>query len=332
MAAVSATAHPRHRHDSAGHLAIPGVPIARAEERAASLRDRLPWSQLDAIDLVLVTEASGRYAGAVDIKSLLAAEPDACLGDLVAPDWPVVRPETDQEHAVMAATRAGVAALPVVATDGRPVGVLAAIQLLEAMAAEHREDVDRLVGIVKERRGARHALEDPPLHRVRQRLPWLLVGLALSTGATALMASYERALHANVAIAFFIPALVYLTDAIGTQTEAIAVRGLSLSKKPLASILVSEIMTGGVIGLLLGGIAALAIWLTFGEARLGLGVGISLLVAGTIASSVGLVLPWLLSRFDIDPAFGSGPVATIIQDVLTILVYFLVMGRVMAST
>lgn len=331
MPTVSATAHPHHRHDSAGHLAVPGVPVAAAEERAASLRDRLPWSQLDAIDLVLVTGAAGRYVGVVEIKTLLAAAPDARLGELVESDWPVVRPDTDQEHAAAAASRAAVSALPVVATDGRPVGVLAAVQLLEAMAAEHREDVDRLVGIVKESRGARHALEDPPLHRVRQRLPWLLVGLALSTGATALMASYERALHENVAIAFFIPALVYLTDAIGTQTEAIAVRGLSLSKKPLASILISELLTGGIIGLLLGGIAALAIWLTFADARLGLGVGISLLVAGTIASGVGLVLPWLLSRFDIDPAFGSGPVATIVQDLLTILVYFLVVGRVMAG-
>jgi magnesium transporter len=32
-----------------------------------------------------------------------------------------------------------------------------------------------------------------------------------------------------------------------------------------------------------------------------------------------------LSRLGLDPAFGSGPVATIIQDVLTIIIYFTVM-------
>ena len=51
----------------------------------------------------------------------------------------------------------------------------------------------------------------------------------------------------------------------------------------------------------------------------------------TLASSLGLLLPWLLSRMGLDPAFGSGPVATIIQDVLTILVYFQVMTFLLAG-
>jgi len=53
--------------------------------------------------------------------------------------------------------------------------------------------------------------------------------------------------------------------------------------------------------------------------------GTSLLVGGTLASAIGLLLPWSLSRLNVDPAFGSGPVATILQDVLTILLYFFVM-------
>ena len=156
-------------------------------------------------------------------------------------------------------------------------------------------------------------------------LPWLLVGLALSTVATAVMAGYERTLQANVAIAFFIPALVYLTDAVGTQTEAIAVRGLSLRHRPLARILLGEILTGGMIGMALGLFAFVGVAVVFGSVAMGLGVGLSLFAGGTVASGIGLALPWLLSRLGLDPAFGSGPVATIIQDVLTIIIYFTVM-------
>jgi magnesium transporter len=36
-------------------------------------------------------------------------------------------------------------------------------------------------------------------------------------------------------------------------------------------------------------------------------------------------LPWLFARRGWDPAYGSGPVATVIQDILTILVYFSVL-------
>jgi magnesium transporter len=145
------------------------------------------------------------------------------------------------------------------------------------------------------------------------------------------MAQYEATLQANVTIAFFIPALVYLTDAIGTQTEAIAIRGLSVLRKPLPKILLLEFMTGGIIGLALAVAAFLGIWFAFGSAVLALSVALSLLLAGTLASSIGLVLPWALSHLRIDPAFGTGPVATITQDVLTIVVYFLVVTTLLGG-
>ena len=196
------------------------------------------------------------------------------------------------------------------------------------LGREHREDVHRLVGMLREREDARHALEDPPLRRVAHRLPWLLAGLVLSTGGAALMANYEDALRANIALTFFIPSLVYLTDAIGTQTEAIAVRGLSHRKSwSLAPILAGEVLTGTIIGLVLGLLAFVCVLLVFHDVRLAQGVGLSMVIASAIASGIGLLLPWTLSRFGADPAFGSGPVATIIQDTLTILVYFLVMSR-----
>jgi magnesium transporter len=40
-----------------------------------------------------------------------------------------------------------------------------------------------------------------------------------------------------------------------------------------------------------------------------------------VASAVALLLPWLLDRFHKDPAFGSGPLATVVQDLLSIAIY-----------
>jgi magnesium transporter len=47
-----------------------------------------------------------------------------------------------------------------------------------------------------------------------------------------------------------------------------------------------------------------------------------------MATSIGLLLPWLLASRGRDPAFGSGPVATIIQDVLSLLIYFAIVQLV----
>jgi magnesium transporter len=313
--------------ETAGRLALERVPRAGMTDPAGAVRAQLRTGAFDAVDLVVLTDREGRYAGVAPIGRLLAAGDETEMAALTDARWPAIASDTDQEHAVQAASLAGVAVLPVVGPDRRPIGVIPAAVLLEVLAREHREDVDRLVGILKERADARHALEDPPLRRVAHRLPWLLIGLAMSASVTGLMASFEEALRANVMIAFFIPAIVYLTDAIGTQTEAIAVRGLSLRDRPMPLVLGLEVVTGASIGLALGLIAFLGVWGVFGNPVLALGVGVSLFAAGSLASAIGLLLPWVLSRLDIDPAFGSGPVATIIQDALTILVYFLVMAR-----
>jgi hypothetical protein len=45
------------------------------------------------------------------------------------------------------------------------------------------------------------------------------------------------------------PGIVYLADAIGTQTEAAAVRGLSLVHEPLRQLVWGELRTGVLMGL-----------------------------------------------------------------------------------
>jgi magnesium transporter len=59
-------------------------------------------------------------------------------------------------------------------------------------------------------------------------------------------------------------------------------------------------------------------------------VALAVAAAGAVATTVGLLLPWLLARRGCDPALGSGPVATIIQDVLSLLVYFVIAQALLA--
>ena len=44
-----------------------------------------------------------------------------------------------------------------------------------------------------------------------------------------------------------------------------------------------------------------------------------------------MVLPALLKRLGVDPAFGSGPLATVIQDLLSILIYFAIVSIVVGT-
>jgi len=310
----------RH-HEQVGSHAVASFPRAHAGDSAAAVLGRLSSEKPACAELVLVVDAQGRLVGVVPVATLLSMDAARPLGEAMQRDFPRVGPADDQEHAASVALHHRVDALAVVDADGRPLGVMPAQALLQVLRREHVEDLLVLAGIQRESAQARHAIEDPPLRRVRHRLPWLLVGLAGSAIATATMVGFESTLSRQLAVAFFVPGIVYLADAIGTQSEAIAVRGLSLTRTGIGHLLAGEVRTGMLIGACLACISFLPIWLLFDDARLAGAVATALFAAGTAAAALGLLLPWWIARSGRDPALGSGPLATVIQDILSLLVY-----------
>jgi magnesium transporter len=307
----------------AAHYLIGSVPTARPTDTAQDLREALATRRYDDAAHVFVVDADGRLLGVADIADVLAAAPTVPVTRLAkASAMQVVGLDTDREDAATMAIRAGVSTLAVSDAAGRFVGAVPARALLSILRDEHLEDLHHMAGIIGSSAAAQAALTAPPHRRALFRLPWLLVGMLGSAIATGVMARYESVLAAQVAVAFFIPAIVYLADAVGTQSEAVAVRGLSLTHANLLRLLAGELGTGILIGATLGSLALVLIWLAFGNLALGVTVSLALLIASSVATTIGFLLPWLFSRLGFDPAFGSGPVATVIQDVVSLLIYF----------
>jgi magnesium transporter len=325
----SAVDHGLRQHaETAGEQLVTRVPRARMDQRVAAVLEDLLGEAHDCVDLVCVVDEQERLRGVVTLVRLLAAPRDTLLAALIENNFPRVLAGTDQERVASLALHHALAAIPVIDDHERLLGVVPSEALLRILRREHVEDLHRLAGITREHQRAREAMVEPPLRRLRHRLPWLLLGLLGSTVATFIVARFEAALAVHPAVVFFIPGLVYLADAIGTQTETVAVRGMSLSHVRLSSLVAGELRTGLLIGLVLGGLTLPAIWLAFGEFQLALVVAASLVAAGGIATTIGLLLPWLLGRLGSDPAYGSGPLATIVQDLLSLLTYFVIVSLV----
>jgi magnesium transporter len=317
-----AVAAPEPLAETAGTHLVRHVPRGRADDRVEETLAALRGEAYSDVDAVYVVDSVGRLRGLVTLPTLLAAREDRPLSELMEAETPRAHIGDDQERVATLAVEYALTSVPVTGDDEVLLGVVPARALLDVLRREHEEDIHRLAGFTGGSQQARDALTESPLRRLRHRLPWLIVGLAGSMIATLVVASFEGALEKRVAIAFFVPAIVYLADAIGTQTEAIAVRSLSLGPFRIGRMLWQEMGTGLLIGAVLGSIAVAGVAVAFDDALLGLTVGIAILVAGTLATSIGLLLPWLLERLGFDPAFGSGPVATVIQDVLSLLAYF----------
>jgi magnesium transporter len=254
------------------------------------------------------------------IERMFAAPPGAALRDVMDSAPPVVAPDTDREHAAWQAVHRDEPGLAVVDERGRFRGLIPPQQLLTVLLQEHDEDMARLGGFLHSVRSARTTSVESVARRLWHRMPWLVIGLIGAMLSAGLMSALEGQIVAHTAVAYFVPGIVYLADAVGTQTETLAIRGLSVGVG-IRRVAGREALTGLFVGILLSAVLLPVVALTADDWMLAAAVSIAVLAASTIATVVALVLPWLLQLIGKDPAFGSGPLATVIQDLLSILIY-----------
>src|SRR5687767_11619514 len=131
---------------------------------------------------------------------------------------------------------------------------------------------------------------------LKLRLPWLFLGLLGGGVMTFAISRFEQVLNENIKLAFFIPLIVYMSDAIGTQTETIFVRNIGRKKVSYLVYFAKELALGIILGFIFG----LAVWLFsllwFQDWEIALTVGLAMLASCATASVIALLLPIILYR------------------------------------
>jgi magnesium transporter len=229
----------------------------------------------------------------------------------------------DQEHAAWKAVHHGERSLALVDDDGSFLGIVPPQRLLSVLLAEHDADIAHLGGFMHDAEAARISTSEPISRRLLHRLPWLLLGLIGSVLAADLVGAFEGRLEDHLLLVFFIPGIVYLADAVGTQTEALIIRGIAVGV-PVRSVVYREIITGVLVGAGLGSALFPLVWWRWGDAQVAIAVSLAVFVACSAANAIALALPLLMRALRTDPAFGSGPLATVTQDLLSILIYLVI--------
>jgi magnesium transporter len=307
------------RLGSAAAHAETNIPMADPEDTVDSVLKRMRGVQFGSAAVVAVCSGV-QLVGLVTIERLFAARGQATVATVMDAQPPVVAPGVDQEHAAWLATQRAESGLAVVDETGQFRGLIPPQRLAAILLEEHDEDLVRLGGFLRSSASARSASEESVGRRLWHRLPWLAVGLIGAMVSAAMLGSIENQMSANLAVAYFIPGIVYLADAVGTQTETLAIRGLSVGVG-IGGVARREAATGLLVGLLLAATLLPTISLLWHDVTLAAAVSLAVLGASTLATMVAMSLPYLLHRLGSDPAFGSGPLATVVQDLLSILLY-----------
>ena len=305
---------------TAGRHLTTDVPVAAPDDDAATVLATMRGRRFESAAVVAVVD-DGRLAGVVTIERLLAAPPGTVVAEVMDPDPPTVAPHTDQEHAAWQAVHHGEPGLAVVDDAGRFLGLISPQRLLAVLLEEHDEDMARLGGFLASSSQARSASTETVVRRLVHRLPWLIVGFAGALLSALVVGVFDHQLEEEVLIAFFVPGVVYIADAVGVQTTALVVRGLSVGVS-IRRTAIREMITGLLIGGLLAGVALPTVLGLWGNLEVAWAVSVALFAACSFATLIAMALPALIHRLGKDPAYGAGPLSTVIQDLLSLVIYF----------
>jgi magnesium transporter len=269
--------------------------------------------ELEQMFYVYVIDKRQHLVGVLSMRDLILARPERRLRDIMIPNVRSVPATMDQEAVANLMRRYGYLAMPVVDDRGRLVGLITHDDVIDVMEEEATEDVQRMFGA-----GAEERLNSPWQLSFRQRVWWLLVNLVTAFFAGAVVGQFEDMLKTLTALAIYMPIVAGMGGNASAQAMAVAVRGLSMGKvdrKLLRHVIYRELLVGLFTGIIVGCVTA-AIAVTWqGDARLGIVVGLALIINHTLACTTGAGIPFIMKSLGFDPAQSATIFATTVTDV-----------------
>lgn len=302
------------------------VPVASEHDTILAIQKLLQdqAKTYETINYVYVLNTEKQLLGVLSVRDIFTLKGDSKAGDVCTKSPLVyVHPYSHQEKAAFAALKYNIKAVPVVDKQKVFLGEIAADTILMILHKEMREDTFRRAGIRHPTAMHTSVLDLSLFTSIRHRLPWLIIGLFGGLLAAKIIGFFEDTLSKNLILAAFIPLIVYISDAVGTQMEAYIIRDLAVEHQiPIVKYFSRHFIVVFAIGVLLAALLFGAYGFFYGDWHIAGVLACSLFAAVLSSVLTGLLIPYLFSRFTLDPADASGPVATIVQDMLSILIYF----------
>jgi magnesium transporter len=308
---------------------------ALAVLRSSNLED-------DELRVIFVIDEKRYYKGVVSLTRLVRAEPDAKIETLLEGSDVFVRASEKRTVAARLLKQYDLVALPVVDGEGRLVGAVSFDDVIDVLEEEASETMYQMAGIVDVRRQrdiihSEKLTRGPILYAVSVRIVFLLVTVAGGLVTGGLIDQFEEVLAKILAAAVFIPLVMDMGGNVGTQSTTIFARGLALGHIDLAKFwwhVRREVGIGLVMGLLLGVVTGVIAWqwqgIPNGFPQIGIAVGVSICAVVTLATFLGFLLPYTLTKLGFDHAPGADPFITTIKDFTGLALYFSLVNFLLA--
>jgi magnesium transporter len=278
---------------------------------------------------VFVTDETDRLRGQVSLKRLLLSPAHARISDIYESDLKFVTTDVDQEEVARKMERYDLVTLPVVDMDERLVGRITIDDVVDVIREEAEEDIQRMSGV-----SGGEEVTDSILRTTLGRLPWLLAGLVGASLAASVIWFFNGALKEASILAGFIPIIMATAGNAGIQSSAITVQRLASGDiyagdmarrlgKEIRVAMLNATVASGLLGLIILVLGPLFLGPISQASHLALTAMIALITVIVQATALGTIIPLMLHKMGIDPALATGPFITTSNDIIGILVFFL---------
>lgn len=312
--------------DTIGSALSTKLPTCKPTDSFEHILQTLTTSPWDDIDYIFVLNDQSELLGTIDMATLVQHDKTTLAKDLMTKSTLALNPKDKRSMAIFYAVKHDADIIPVVDDSKKFIGAIISKTIIDLMHEEHIEDNLLVSGIHGKRYHKSRMIASGIFGVIQARLPWLFFGLLTGLGLGIISSWFEESLRTNVAIAYFIPVIAYMGGSVSTQSEAITVRTLATTKINYFIYLMRELLIGTIIGVFIGIVGGLGALLISGQNKIGFIVGLALFFATAFAAFLASSIAIFFKSMGKDPALGSGPMATALQDIISVLIYFLLVG------
>jgi magnesium transporter len=276
------------------------------------------------IDYIYVVNNAKDLVGVLSMRDLFSHSDKTPVKTFMRKDVVTISPETREEVVARIALQHHLRGIPVV-KGKKLVGVILTHEILHIINRSLHEKMLQFSGVHRAHLDYDDLTKVPILESISHRLPWLLIGLIGVLVAAGVINYFEALLDQYIILAFFIPAILYMSNALGIQNQTLLIRDLAVQGKELKMMnyVARTLIIGGIISAVIGVMVyglILAIWNQPTPAGV---IALAMSATLLISSATSISTTFIFRAVGQDPAMGSGPLATIISDVSSILVYFI---------
>ncbi len=267
---------------------------------------------------IFVVDPTHRPVGTVPLNRIMRTKRPVLVSAIMEAEPIRVEPHTDQEEVAYLFQQYDMASGAVVDSSGRLVGVIMVNDVVDVIHEEAEEDILRLAGV------SETDINASIRTTTQRRFIWLLINLLTAILASAMIAQFDAAIEKIVALAILMPIVASMGGNAGTQTMAVAVRGLATRELTVTNarrIVDKELVVGFFNGVLFALLVGLVAGLWFADAALGGVIAAAMVINMLVAALSGILVPLGFDRMGIDPAVASSVFVTTITDVVGFLAF-----------